>query len=144
MADEEPKTFTQDEVNSLLAKTKREHKDELAKFADYDDLKTQVGTLTSERDSAVAERDQATTRATEAETTALRYTVAGTKGLDISLAPRLKGSTKEELEADADDFLSRLPKPKAPKTPTAPPAPKDQEPEKGRAAAALRQLRNQG
>jgi ElaB/YqjD/DUF883 family membrane-anchored ribosome-binding protein len=50
---------------------------------------------------------------------ALRYEVAAAKGLDLSLAARLSGTTKEELEADADSLMALIPK--AP-TPPAPPA----------------------
>jgi hypothetical protein len=38
------------------------------------------------------------------ESKLLRYEVAAAKGLDLKAALRLQGSTKEELEADADDF----------------------------------------
>jgi hypothetical protein len=55
-------------------------------------------------------------RATEAELTALRLEVAAAKGLKPSQAKRLVGSTKEELEADADEILADLGGPGAPKT----------------------------
>lgn len=45
-------------------------------------------------------------RATEAESRALRLEVATAKGLTPAQAKRLVGSTKEELEADADELLS--------------------------------------
>lgn len=48
---------------------------------------------------------------------ALRYEVAAAKGLDLTLASRLTGSTKEELEADADALMALIPK-----VPEAPPA----------------------
>lgn len=48
----------------------------------------------SAKDTAIAERDAKL----------LRYEVAAAKGLDLKAALRLQGSTKEELEADADDF----------------------------------------
>jgi len=50
-----------------------------------------------EEDRAAAEG-----RATSAETKLLRFEVAAEKGLPLSLAGRLQGSTKEELSADAD------------------------------------------
>mgnify|MGYP001142527256 CR=1 FL=1 len=49
---------------------------------------------------AAAER-----RATEAEQRALRLEVAAEKGLTPAQAKRLVGSTREELEADADELL---------------------------------------
>lgn len=47
-----------------------------------------------EKDAAIAERDAKL----------LRYEIAAAKGLDLKAALRLQGSTKEELEADADEF----------------------------------------
>lgn len=47
-------------------------------------------------------------RAADAETRALRYEVAAEKGLTISMAKRLVGTTKEEIEADADELLAEL------------------------------------
>lgn len=41
----------------------------------------------------------------------LRRDVASEKGLTPAQARRLVGSTREELEADADDYLESLPKP---------------------------------
>lgn len=52
--------------------------------------------------------------ATENAAKALRYEVAATKELPLSLASRLNGSTKEELEADADN-LKKLLTPSGPK-----------------------------
>ena len=48
-----------------------------------------------EKESAIAERDAKL----------LRYEIAAQKGLDLKAALRLQGSTKEELEADADEFV---------------------------------------
>lgn len=47
-----------------------------------------------EKETAIAERDAKL----------LRYEVAAAKGLDLKAALRLQGSTKEELEADAEEF----------------------------------------
>lgn len=44
-------------------------------------------------------------RAQEAELKALKLEVAAEKGLNASQARRLVGTTKEELEADADDLI---------------------------------------
>lgn len=58
--------------------------------------------------------------ANEAAGKALRYEVAAAKGLDLALAARLTGSTKEELEADADALMALIPT--APEVaPTVPP-----------------------
>ncbi len=47
-----------------------------------------------DKESALAERDAKL----------LRYEIAAAKGLDLKAALRLQGSTKEEIEADADEF----------------------------------------
>lgn len=47
-----------------------------------------------EKEAAIAER----------EAKLLRYEVAAAKGLDLRAALRLQGTTREEIEADADEF----------------------------------------
>lgn len=47
-------------------------------------------------------------RAEEAEIRALRIEVAASKGLSPSQAKRLVGTTREELESDADEFLESI------------------------------------
>lgn len=49
--------------------------------------------------------EAANKRADEAEAKALRAEIAAEKGLSLSQAKRLIGSTREELEADADELL---------------------------------------
>jgi hypothetical protein len=44
--------------------------------------------------------------ASDAEAKLLRYEVALQKGLDARLAERLRGSSREELEADADTLAA--------------------------------------
>lgn len=98
-------TFTQEDVNRLVAKARSEERRKAGeKFADYDDLKTQAaGAKTLEDRVAEIER-----RAVESETRALRAEVANAKGLTPSQAKRLVGATKEELEADADELLKDI------------------------------------
>lgn len=105
----EPKTFTQEEVNALLAKQKREQ------FGDYGDLKkkaTQFDELTeqskTEQQRATEALSAAERRAAEAEASALRLEIAAEKGLTPAQAKRLVGSTREELEADAADLLENF------------------------------------
>ena len=57
-------------------------------------------------DDIAAARAEAAKNAAQA----LRYEVAAAKGLDLALAARLTGSTKEELEADADALMALIPK----------------------------------
>ena len=63
--------------------------------------KTEAQKLTEERDTHKG-------RADTAEISALRYEIALDKGLTKSQAKRLVGSTREELEADADELLADL------------------------------------
>jgi hypothetical protein len=63
-----------------------------------------------ERDKTEAEKlaarlADAEKRALDSETQAMRLEIAGEKGLTPAQARRLMGSTREELEADADDLL---------------------------------------
>ena len=71
---------------------------------------------TAEQKAADAAADAAA-----AKLEALRWQVAATKGLDPILATRLTGSSKEELEADADALMALIP-PKAPEAPFVLPA----------------------
>ncbi|MER7922187.1 DUF4355 domain-containing protein [Streptomyces sp. NPDC096057] len=58
--------------------------------------------LQKERDDAAAEAATAKAQAAEASRKALVLEIAADKGLTPAQASRLQGSTKEELEADAD------------------------------------------
>lgn len=142
--DPEPaKTFTQSDVDRIIAdRLKRE----AGKYSDYDDLKAkadkldelekknqsevdrlseQVAALTSERDAAATRADRLEVAVTKslAEDQAKRIT---------SAAKRLTGSTREELEADADEFLTAFAQPE----PKPDPEP-DPEPPRGRSKEQL-------
>lgn len=104
------RTFTQDDVNRLLAGERRTQEqrfaDAVAKAAQFDDLenknKTDLQKATERGDQL--EKDLATERASR-----LRLEVAQAKRLPAELAARLQGTTKEELEADADALAKLLP-----------------------------------
>jgi hypothetical protein len=110
----------------------------------------------SEIEKATAAAAEATKSAEDAALRALRLEVAADKAPDhltakevLNLAKRLHGSTKEELEADADEFFRDIPAKPGAKVPTRPKPPggsKDDgagEPNgKERAAAALRQMKS--
>lgn len=74
----------------------------------------------TELQKAADARAAAEERAAQAEQRALRLEVAHEKGLTPAQAKRLVGSSKEELEADADEILRDFPA----KSTTAPPKPK--------------------
>lgn len=87
---------------------------------DLADLRKQIEDSKKTAEQKAADDIAAANRtAQENAAKALRYEVAAAKGLDLSLAGRLTGSTKEELEADAAALMALIP---APVTPTAPPA----------------------
>lgn len=112
-ADPAPTTFTQADVDRIVAERLTR---ERGKFADYDQLKTKASEFdklaeaqkTAEQRAAEA-LTAAETKAAAAERRALLLEVATEKGLTTAQAKRLVGSTREELLADADEFLGSLP-----------------------------------
>lgn len=103
------KTFTQEQVNDLIAREKgnlqRKYEgfDDLkAKAAKFDDLQaanqTDLERVTGERDKHQGDSERA-----KAEN--LRLRVALEKKLPPELIDRLRGGTKAEVEADADALL---------------------------------------
>jgi uncharacterized protein involved in type VI secretion and phage assembly len=102
---EPDQTFTQADVDRIVAdRLKRERETTRTKYADYDDLKVKAGTATT-LEERVAEIER---QARESESRALRAEVANAKGLTPNQAKRLVGSTREELEADADELLADI------------------------------------
>lgn len=81
-------------------------------IAERDELKSEVDAKDPDASKKIAkaerERDEAKAEAKEATLRADRAEVAAEKGLTPKQAARLKGETKEELEADADEFLEEL------------------------------------
>ena len=103
----EPQTFTQDDVNRIVAKR-------VAKYADYDELKQKAAQFDEQVEAGKSELQKATERATslQAELDALkqaeslrlmREEVANAKGVPAKL---LTGQTAEECEAQAADLLA--------------------------------------
>lgn len=94
-------TFTQAEVDRILNdRLARER----AKFADYDELKERAAGAKSLEERVADIENQAR----QSEERALRAEVANAKGLTPGQAKRLVGSTKAELEADADALLADI------------------------------------
>lgn len=106
---DEGKTFTQAELDRIIAdRLKRE----ASKYADYDELKAKADKFDeheaankSEVDKLREQVETLTKSQTAAEAKALRAEVAMAKGLTDAQAKRLSGSTREELEADADELV---------------------------------------
>lgn len=107
----EEKTFTQSELNAIIADRLSEVKE---KYADYDDLKakatkydeaeeaskSELQKITESRDALQAELDNLKHEATVRQT---REKVAESKGVPAHL---LTGSTEEECNAQADAILA--------------------------------------
>ena len=84
-------------------------------FADYDDLKAKAAKFDEAEQASKSEleKEREARAAAEKERDRLqlegvRASVALAKGLTPTQAKRLVGSTKEELEADADELLADL------------------------------------
>lgn len=74
--------------------------------AKTDELKKVKDADKSEMDKIKERLDESEKRAQKAEAQNLRNEVASTKGLSPAQAKRLVGSSKEELESDADELLA--------------------------------------
>lgn len=144
---------SQEELDRIIgARLDRER----AKYADYDDIKAKATEFDKAQEASKTELQKIADRAEAAEkerdqlrAASLRSEVALAKGLNANQAKRLVGTTKEELEADADELLNDL----ASSKPSHKPDPKRLSSGsaatedagmdgKERAAAALRRLRS--
>lgn len=97
-------------------------------YADYDDVKAKAAEFDKAQEANKTEIEKANERASKAEAEAAqirleadRSAVALAKGLTPNQAKRLVGTTKEELEADADELVADLAKADKPKAPPKPP-----------------------
>ena len=92
---EAPRTFSQDEVNRVIAdRLARER----AKYSDYDDISARAKAA----DEAQARADEAQARAEAAEAAARRGEIAASKGIPPALLAGPQDGTAEALEAYAD------------------------------------------
>lgn len=113
------KKFTQEDVNQMISdRLKRE----TSKYSDYDELKAKAAKLDDAEASRKSDEQkmldrieaaekkaaEADERVGKAEANALRLSVAADKKLPPSLAKRLTGTTREELEADAEELLESV------------------------------------
>lgn len=106
------RTYSQADVDRMIGERLARQK---AQFGDVDGLKAKAAKLDEIEAKNKTELDKATERATAAEARAtaaelrlIRQEVAAAKGLPASMAQRLTGSTKEELEADAAQLAKEL------------------------------------
>lgn len=96
------KSFTQDDVNALLAKQKREQ------FGDYGDLKAKAAKLAEFEESQRTEAEKVAARAVEAEkerdsarAESLRYKAAAIHGVNEDNFDLLGSGTEDEIAARA-------------------------------------------
>lgn len=82
-----------------------------------DAAKTEEEKQAEAAEEARKQAEQTATELASAKAMNLRYEVAADKGIDIKLAHRLAGSTREELEKDADALKELIgsPAPQAPR-----------------------------
>jgi hypothetical protein len=89
-------------INKVVAK-------ERERFSDYDELKTKLAEIEDSKKSDLErltdERDGFKSTAETHQLENLRLRVAIDKQLPSELVDRLRGSSKEELETDADELL---------------------------------------
>lgn len=159
-APEQPaeKTFTQADVDRVVGERLAREKE---KFGDYDDLKAKAERLKEIEDANKSESQKLTDQiaalqkqiaekdaeVAKASLTSLKTSVAASKGVP---AAGLTGTTKEELEASADELIAWRDANKPPRKPPA--GLKSGASSNGdtsanameRAAAAMRALRNGG
>lgn len=108
---------TQEELNAVIKDRLQRERDTIAqKYGDYDDLKkqvadltTQVGTLTTERDTSVQQNaaHEKTIAGLQAqlkshETNSVKMRIAQEVGIPHTLAERLNGETEEDIRKDAE------------------------------------------
>jgi hypothetical protein len=141
---------SQEELTKLIGERINKVK---SKYADYDDVKAKAAEFDKAQEASKSELQKAADRAAQAEKERdelrlahARAEVALDKGLTPTQAKRLVGSTKEELEADADELLADLGTPsKAKADPkslkSGSSGSSEQLTGKEKAAAALRQMR---
>lgn len=105
------RTFTQEEVNELMGKVRRETR---SKYADYDDLKAKAGKYDEAQEANKSELEKALERAKKAEEAlevanataekaALVARVSKATGVPAEL---LHGSNEDELKACAESLLT--------------------------------------
>lgn len=125
---------SQEELDSIVeSRLARERK----RYEGFDEYKAKAEKFDQAQQASKSDIEKATERAQKAEADlaasqqlALRSEIALTKGLTPTQAKRLVGSTREELEADADELLKDLgdqrpPAPRAPQQKTKQTSPKD-------------------
>ena len=98
-AQQEPRTFTQDEVNAIVAdRLTRER----AKYADYDDLKGKAGRVDEADTRAAALQQQLDAMKADNDRREMKQRVSAATGVPAAL---LTGETEEACTAQAQEIL---------------------------------------
>lgn len=102
-----------EQLRAALAKARKEAAGFRTRVRELEPLASKAKELEdagrSELEKLTARAEQAERERTEASNRALRLDVAFEKGLTPAQAKRLVGSSREELEADADEILRDFP-----------------------------------
>ena len=107
------KTFTQDELNAIVAERIKQAQRKAAEAAEKAQAEAR-GEFEKLYKQTQAELEAERNGRKALELAALRRQVADAAHLPAELADRLRGETPEELAEDAKKFLAALPKPNAP------------------------------
>lgn len=149
------KTFTQAQLNAVVASARREVESKFDGFDDFKGKAEQFDALTEtaktdnqRRDeqlqTTAAERDSFKTKYESAETELLRQKISSTEGLDADLWDRVTGTTEEDITADVKKLVEKFQPPSrvrlGSRSGSGASAPDGKDP-KERAANALRGLR---
>lgn len=111
--DEQPEPFDADRAQAKIKKQNQEAASLRARLKELEPLAAKAKELEeagrSDLEKLTGRAEQAETRATTAESRAMRLEVAFEKGLTPAQAKRLVGASREELESDADEILRDFP-----------------------------------
>lgn len=107
---------TQEELDRVLAdRLAREREKAVRPYADYEQIKTDLGTARqtlAERDAKITDLND---QLKSARSDLAKTRIALDKGLPLALAERLRGETEDEMKSDADNlaklFTSRAAEP---------------------------------
>ncbi|MGI5245424.1 hypothetical protein [Dactylosporangium sp. CA-139066] len=120
----ENKELTPDELKAALAAARKEAAGYRTKLREAEPYVAKARELEEAQKSDVekltAAQAAALARAEKAEAELLRLTAARAAGLDLDMADRLKGSTLEELTADAKALAEKFPANETPAVPRKP------------------------
>lgn len=101
-ADDDKRGDDVEAMKKALKKANKEAETARKKVKEYEDA------TKSEQEKLTESLSEAEKRAETASLTALRYEVALDKGIPKSIASRLQGTTREELETDAAELLETI------------------------------------